>query len=236
MLNHSLTRIGSNTFHVEILPGVTIDQEGTVLVAKQLNGKTYAAPSEGTAGEVFLGFATGRGSAATGDTVKYIDAVIPKGDDANGNPLEPSVLLEGTPVLAAIKVTVNGTAQTPQATAAEANKPQLVGNKLLFLAADAGKRVQGIYATNRVQGDAALHHPTVSALGRIAVIRSGDICTDMFDINGAYEGTGGVPPVLKTGANGKLTTAGSGTPISGIVLLEAPGAGTGGFIKVRAGI
>lgn len=233
MLNRIETRIGANTFHMDFDPEATLDQEGAALVAVVRNGKTYATPSKGVKDEMFIGFSTGYGSSNEGEQPFYPNTVIPSGTDANGDPVKTQLWINGL-AIARVKIKIAGTAADVVTSAADlvAGKVLVDGNFLVFHADDAGKAVTGYVALKRY-GDPA-YNGTVVNDGRIAIIRGGDVSTDMFDLDASYVGEDDkAPPLLYTGPNGTITTATAGTKLGDFAILAAPEVNDG-WLKVRA--
>lgn len=237
MLRLQKTRIGANTFHMEVAPGYEITQEGVALVAHYVGGKTYAKPSEGTSTERFLGFSLTR-SASIDRAVVINEYQVP----ATGPyEVETGLSFIGAQFIASVDTTpldiVTGNAVPAP------GEIKIRGTSLVFNAAQAGTTVvvHGAYVPTSTQATIAQGMapagglPSVAA-GMVGVIRSGSVYTDRYDVLAVWEPASGTDPVkLKTAAGGMLTVGGQGADLSGeLELLEAPAGGSYGFLGVRA--
>lgn len=234
MLRTNKTRIGSDTFHLEVAPGFVIDQEGVPLVAHVVGGKTYAKPCQGTGTEKFLGFSLSR-SNAVDRAVTNKTVTVPAA--------APYTVDLGVAIIATqFAAGVGGTALAEVATAPAAGEVKIDGTRLVFNAAQAGAtvNVHAAYVPSyaqavALQGSAPAGGLPSVAAGVIGIIRTGSVYTDRYDVNADWTNGGSSDPVaIKTGANGLLTIGGAGADISAAVtFLEAPSVGNG-FLGVRA--
>jgi len=233
MLRLQKTRIGANTFHMDVAPGYEITQEGVVLVAHFQNGKTYVKPSEGRAGERFIGFSLTRSAALDRATVvnEYqVPAVGPY-------EVETGLSFIGNQFAARVGNSSLGNVDADPA----AGEVRVQGTRLVFNAAQAGQTVEvhGAYLPTyeqsiTVQGANPAGGLGTVAAGVVGVIRSGNVYTDRYMVDADFTPSEGTDPVkLRTAPNGFLTAGGNGADLSDhLELLEVPSLGNG-FLGVR---
>lgn len=229
MLVQKYTRF-HNTEHRDVEPGVIIEEEGIALVFTSVNGKTYVKPSTGVAGEIFAGFSVSRNSPPRYLPRVLEDVVVPE----NG-----IVDLNRVPLTGQILVKIEGVVQTISANApTAAGEVQLVGQKLFFftgtpaagsdpaVAGDQGRElfVQFIYEPTVMEartiiGDAPIGGLPSTYQERIGVTaRSEAIGTTYYDASKDWAGV--FNPRL--GAGGKLTTDGTGTLLTQLIVMGTP--------------
>lgn len=233
MLRTSKTRVGSDTFHMEVAPGYVVDQEGVPLVAHQEGGKTYAKPCQGTPTERLLGFSLSRNGTVDRATIVH-DYEVPV--------LAPYTIETNLALISTqLGITLKGSPLQEVVTAPQAGEYKVEGTRLVFNAAQAGTVVHlhGAYTPNAVQAVAfqgqtpAGGLPSVAA-ATIGIIRSGTVYTDRYDVNANFDSDTTDPVVLRTAPNGLITVGGNGAALtSHVEFLEAPSTGNG-FLGMRA--
>lgn len=233
MLDQLETRFGADTFHMPFDVASGYQQEGGVLVAYTLGGKTVVGPSKGVTGEVYVGFSCGYGSPGGGERIHYVDQAIPSGTDpATGDPVANEIYVPGLSLTRAV-LTIGGTDATQAAAGAApaAGEFAFNGNFVIFNAADAAKVVKGYVVSPQV-GD-EVFNGGIGLGGNVSVIGTGTVSTDQFDPDGSYVAADGAKPVpLFTAPNGKLTSVNTGTALPKVEVVLPPELNDG-FIKVR---
>lgn len=225
------------TEHRNVEPGLVINEEGVALVWSTVGGSSYVRPSTGASGEVFAGFSLSRNSPPA-----YLPRIISGKTVPNTGVLDLSRL----PVTGQLLVKVGGEPLTIVADAPEAGEVQLQGQKLYFfagteaveggasaVAGDQGKElfVQFIYEPSVMEaktiiGEAPIGGLASSELERIGVTqRSEAIATTYYDAS--VDWTGVIHP--KLGVDGRLTTKGSGTTLTNVVVQGTPIADDGSY-------
>lgn len=214
MLNQSGTRIGAS-FIRDVATGITVEQEGTLLVYAREGDKAVVQPSAGVSGEEVAGFAMSRLNSLTRMTSVF-EGTVPVG---GGDIVLPSAPTEQRVVSAGAALTEGAVAD---------GNYQVNGSTLTFNAAQAGEAVVVNYAfvpnvqqASMLTGDAPVGGLASSALGTIGVIDRGDISTDQYDVEADW--SAGL--AVYTGANGLVTTNNSGTKLAGGIVLQAPAVG-----------
>ena len=231
MLVQKYTRF-FNTEHRDVEPGVVIEEEGIALVYTKVNGRTYVRPSTGAAGEVFAGFSVSRNS-----TPKYLPKILA------GKLIPDSGVIDlgRIPLTGQILVKVGGVSGSVLEVSANepvAGKVQLQGQKLFFfqgtpadgsnpaVIGDIGKEVyvQFIYEptvaeARTIIGDGPIGGLPSTNQERIGIAaRMEELGTTYYDASADWSGV--FNP--KLGADGRLTTGGSGTTLQNVIVMETP--------------
>jgi len=219
MLLFPNTRIENSTER-PLLPGVTLEAEGSALVAGYSAGQFGVRPSTGGAGEKFVGVSLSR-PIVPGFAPVIERLVVP----ASG-----VVQLKSAPLAGQTRV-VNagtGTAFTIVGGApAAATEAQPTGTTVVFQSAVQGTTVIVTYVRAltvaqalMLQGNADIGGPAGAYFGQTGVITRGDVFTTEFDTLADWS----TPSDLTLGANGKFTVGGAGGKVPGYVI-SAPAEG-----------
>ncbi len=227
MLLLNATTIVKTNF-APLVPASNISEEGLALAFTRVNGELAVAPSTGAAGEEFAGFALTRNAPpATLPNVETV--VIPAGG---------SILLARVPVAGQILVKVDGEVfnlSASGATPSTADTADLSGATLRFSPADAGATavIQYQYEptvseANYMTGNIPVGGYAANVLDVVSYIELGDICTNLFDASKDWSNV--IHPRL--GANGHLTTDGTGTVLTNVFVKSVPSANNQGFLVV----
>lgn len=228
MLVQKYTRF-FNTEHRDVEPGVIIEEEGIALVWTKVNGRSYVRPSTGAAGEVFAGFSVSRNS-----TPRYLPRIIA------GRLVPDSGVIDlgRIPLTGQILVKVGGDVVEISANAPVEGKVQLQGQKLYFfqgtpaagenaaVVGDIGQEVyiQFIYEptvaeARTVIGDGPIGGLPSTTQERIGIAARMELLgTTYYDAGADWSGV--FHPRL--GADGRLTTAGDGTLLTNVVVMDTP--------------
>lgn len=231
MLVQKLTRFHF-TEHRKVEPGIVVQDEGIALVYSKVSGDTYVRPSTGAAGEIFAGFSVSRNCPP-----QFIPKVIGLSDDGSTTIVPTSGVLDlgHVPVTGQILVKIDGEVATIGAnTPSAAGSVQLVGQKLYFftgttdpvVAGDTEKDlyVQFIYEPTIVEARMILGDAPIGGLPSTPQEVIGVTCrmeaigTTYYDASVDWATT--FTPRL--GANGVLTTGGSGTLLTNVVVMSGP--------------
>jgi hypothetical protein len=228
MLVQKYTRF-FGTEHRDVEPGVVIEEEGIALVYTKVNGRTYVRPSTGAAGEVFAGFSVSRNS-----TPRYLPKVIA------GRLVPDSGVIDlgRIPLTGQILVKVGGNVLEISANAPVEGKVQLQGQKLFFfqgtpaeganpaVIGDIGKEVyvQFIYEPTVAEARTVIGDGPIGGLPSTNQERIG-VATRMEELGTTYydaaaDWSGAFNPRL--GADGRVTTAGNGTILVNVVVMDTP--------------
>lgn len=220
------------TEHRPVAPGVQINEEGIALVYVRVAGQSElaVAPSTGAAGEVFAGFSWTRNHPPA--YLPFVqEGVVP----ANGK-----IELHRLPVTGQIGVTVEGVAvEVVAGTPTDATEVQLVVQELTFNSGSVGKTFKIVmqYEPTLVEARQILGDMPVGGLssnheGIIGVLTRADACTSFFDASADWNSEELHPSL---GADGRLTIGGTGTKVTSLVIVSAPGASIP-FLTVRANV
>lgn len=220
MLKLDSTRIGAS-FHRDVATGVTIDQEGTLLVYDREGDKSVVKPATGGVGEVVAGVALSRNNSLTRMTDVYVDTVPASGD------LE--ITLPNEPLAGQLRVVGSATGEIDAGNpATTTGQYSISGSTLTFHADQAEEEMTVTYAftpsviqARQLTGDAPVGGLPSTSLGVIGVIDRGDVTTDQFDVTADW--SSGLP--VYTAANGLFTSTAGTTQVFGAVVLRAPSAG-----------
>jgi hypothetical protein len=197
-----------------------VKEEGVALVSLLEGGEEKVKPSEGAAGEHFIGFAyTETLTPLTKSLVE--EAVIPA-DAPYTVALTRNTVLAGQVSVMDVDAGVAITAGDP----ANAGKFAINGNVLTFNAAQAGHTVKITFryqpTANEILTMDRVLLTTQSAtdfIGSIGVVMEGEIFTNMFDAGVNWEAA----TEVKMKAGGVLTDqTGSGSAIAGARIIHVP--------------
>lgn len=216
MIEQKYTRI----FHTEHRPvetGVVIPDEGVTLVYAKEGERTVVRPSTGTAGEIFAGLSMSR-NAPPLFVPLVLDSVLEEvGLELPRTPMAGQILVR----VGGTKVTVNAATSAP----ADATSVSLDDNNLVFHADHVGEDIfiQFMYEPTVIEarqfnGDVPVGGLSSSARGIIGVVTRGDVATSYFDASADWSSA----LRAKLGADGVLTTAGSGEEAGGLTIINAP--------------
>lgn len=228
MLVQKYTRF-FGTEHRDVEPGVVIEEEGIALVYTKVNGRSYVRPSTGAAGEIFAGFSVSRNS-----TPRYLPKVIA------GRLVPDSGVIDlgRIPLTGQILVKVAGSVVEISANAPVEGKVQLQGQKLFFfqgtpadgsnpaVIGDIGKEVyvQFIYEPTVAEARTVIGDGPIGGLPSTNQERIG-VATRMEELGTTYydasaDWSNAYNPRL--GADGRVTTAGNGTVLANVVVMDVP--------------
>lgn len=216
MIEQKYTRI----FHTEHRPvetGVVIPDEGVTLVYAKEGERTVVRPSTGTSGEIFAGLSMSR-NAPPLFVPLVLDSVLEEaGLELPRTPMAGQILVR----VGGTKVTVNAATSAP----ADATSVSLDDNNLVFHADHVGEDIfiQFMYEPTVIEarqfnGDVPVGGLSSSARGIIGVVTRGDVATSYFDASADWSSA----LRAKLGADGVLTTAGSGEEAGGLTIINAP--------------
>lgn len=229
MLVQKYTR-SFNTEHRAVEPGIVIEEEGVALVFSKVNGKTYVKPSTGAANEVFAGFSLSRNSPPRYLPKVMADVVVPQSGVVD---------LGRIPMVGQILVKIGGEVATVSANPpADNGEVQLEGQKLFFfqsvpaeganpaIVGDEGQElyVQFIYEptyteTRTILGDGPIGGLPSGPREIIGVTtRAEQLGTTYYHAGKDWSGV--IHP--KLGVDGRLTTDGTGTTLTNVIVMEAP--------------
>lgn len=205
-----------------VAAGFTIDQEGKALVATQVGGVFGVRKSAGSGAEVFLGVSIDMLKQVT--ELAYGEVLV----QGAGN----TITIAYAPVGSTIRIVNNNTGTVQAAgSAANANEYSISGQVISLNAAQTGNAYTVTYKFNPtvVQVIALFGnvHPGGAAgdyLGLCGVIEKGDVFTSEYDTAVDW---GVASPLVRLGANGIFTTAGSGTLVPNVTVIQAPSLGVG---------
>lgn len=220
------------TEHRPVAPGVQINEEGVALVYVRVAGQSElaVAPSTGAANEVFAGFSWTRNHPPAYLPI-VMEGVVPAGG---------KIELDRLPVTGQIGVAVAGEPVDVVAAApADATEAQLVVQELTFHASAVGSTYKIVmqYEPTMVEARQILGDMPIGGLssnheGVIGVLTRADVCTSFFDASADWN-SGELHPSL--GTDGRLTVGGTGTKVTSLVIVSAPGADVP-FLTVRANV
>ena len=217
----------TKTNQAPMVPSNKIDEEGQILVYVRIDGELHAQVSTGAPDETFAGFALARNTMPSLIPF-FVEGVVP--DDGK-------VVLPRLPAAGEILVKVSGEIRTLSAsgtTPTDEDTTDLSGAALRFAATDAGKHyaVQFLYEAtvaeaSQLTGD---NHPgglMANVMGFGSFIEIGDVCTNLFDASCDWSSV--MHP--RIGPKGRLTTKGSGTLLTNVLVRSAPNS-ENGFLVV----
>lgn len=206
MLNFSATRI-TGSIERPVAAGSIVTAEGQALVMDLAAGGVK--PSAGTSGEKFVGFAL-----ATQINPEFAPAI------ETLDVVDGKVALAATPVAG---TTLVKNAATGAAIAIDGTTVTLTGNVIAGLAVAAVTvsytRRLTVTEAKAIQGDVLPGGAASHAVGTVGTIYDGDVYTDQFDTSVDWAGA----TAVKLGADGKLTTAGSGVTLTNVTIVALPG-------------
>lgn len=229
MLDKKLTRIYNRSIHRPVETGAIFEDEGIAAVYAKENGITVVRPSTGANGEVFAGFSLSRNTPPTFNNI-FVEGIVPESGvlELARIPVNGQFLIRNN---AGAALTV--TAEAPAA----ATEAWLDGQKVTVDDSLKGKAYSlqyryemSVAEAKLVVGDAPMGGLSSSDQGIIGLLIEADVATSYFDAS--VDWTNAV--TVRLGAGGVLTTKGSGTVIPGVVVLQAPSAGSP-FLLVGAG-
>lgn len=198
-----------------LLPGVTIDAEGSALVAGYSAGVFGVQESTGGAGEVFVGVSLSRPLSPA--TVPVIEVLT--------IPVSGIVTLKAVPLAGQTRVTRNdtGAAFTIVGVAPAApTEAQPTGQTVVFQAALSGVTVTVTYVRSltvaqaiMLQGNQDIGGPAGAYFGQVGVITRGDIYTTEFDTLADWTTS---PSPVRLASSGRFTIGGTGVVVPGYVI------------------
>lgn len=214
----------SLTEELPLAPGVAINEEGAVVKAILVSGKSAAQLTEGTsATESIIGFSENNALVPDQDIVVET-AVVPASGAAtvqlsHGNLVTGQVYVYDVTTAAPLAVV----AGAPAAGQVQVN---LVSGLLTFNAAQAGQSIQVRYRYNLTvqQRDIIYRQRPVNAKSNtaaltITVLRgNGNLFTDQYDVTKDFS----TATTLYADANGLITTDNTKTPILGSRVINVP--------------
>jgi hypothetical protein len=211
-----------------VAAGFTIDQEGKALTWTSVSGVSGVRKSAGTGTEVFAGVAL---------NMLYLPVEVPFSERLTQASL--AITLSNTPLGGTLRVYNVTTATVFTAgNGTDANTYSLSGVTATLPVANNGNvfLVSYRFAPTVAQAQAFWGNvhpggPAGAYLGQIGVIQKGDVFTTEYDT--AVDWTVAAP-VVRLGANGVFTTAGSGTILSNVTVIQAPDLGVGALgLEIR---
>jgi hypothetical protein len=218
MLQFPNTRVIASTER-PVAAGAVIDQEGKALVADWTGGVFGVKKSTGAAGEQFVGASVNMLMPVT---------ELPFGETLTQDATN-TITLANTPIAGTILLvdTNSGTVQTA-GSPSTANQYSISGKVITLNSAQTGHKYSVAYrfAPTVAQAIATYGNvhpggPAGQYLGQIGVITQGDVYTTEYDTTVDWS----VGGVVKLGANGLFTLAGSGVSLSNVTIIKAPAAG-----------
>lgn len=222
MLSQYLTRI-MRSVERPVQAGFVFEDEGIAAVYAREGDKSVVTRSTGAAGEVFAGLTLSRNGPPTHFPLIQ-EIVLLKG--------ETSLQLPRAPIAGQLTVKADGerldivTTGTPGATEVKITDKQLDFAATLAEDKDVLVYVQLLYIPSVVEartirGDEPVGGRPSNSRGRIGLLVEGDVSTTYFDASADWNGDN---LTVRLGADGMLTTSGTGTVIPGAVILNAPSA------------
>lgn len=218
MLNFSATR-QTGSIERPVAAGFQITAEGQALVMDLANGGVR--PSAGVAGEKFVGFAIA--TQINPEFTAWKESVVVDADGKatlSAKPVASTALVKNAATGAVIAI--DGTTVT------------LSANVISGLTA--GITVDVIYTraltvteAKALQGDILPGGAAANAIGAVGVIYDGDVYTDQFDTSVDWAAA----TAVKLGADGKLTTTGSGVTLTNVTIVALPGDGGQSFLGLH---
>lgn len=215
-----------------VLPGTPFKEEGIAIALVREDGALYATPCTGAAGETFGGFTMSTNVPTSFST--EIDTV----------PAVPVVMLPRVPVTGQLYVAIDGQPATVSVgtdAPTAAGKVTLNDRQLLVHADDVGKDLYYQFhyeltasEASEVTGDyyGGSHNAAGVKMNSVGAVIEGQVATNMFDASKDWSNV--MHPRL--GENGMLTTDGSGTLLTNVVIAGVPNADTPFlFVEVNNG-
>lgn len=202
--------------HRKVESGVIIQEEGQALVNVKEGGETVVKPSTGAAGEQFAGIAMTRNCPPA--VLQWVgEGVV--GDTG-------AIELPRTPITGQLLVKIDGAKANIGAGApAAAGDVQLDGDIVTFHADDKGSKyfVQMAYEPSALEarqiiGDAPIGGISAAYQGQVGVITRGEVATTFYDASADWASA----LTVKLGADGRFTTGGGGTSLTGVTVMNAP--------------
>lgn len=202
------------TAQEDLAAGVSIQEEGQALEYVRAAGKTVVVPSTGS-NKNFAGISIAR-NAPPLTLPMFIEDVITDGKvDLVQAPIDGTVFL--------------AIAGAPAAEGSSAGQYTIVGTDAVFNAADEGKKVvvQFTYAPTAIEargilGDAPYGGQSANLEGTIAVVKRGQIETNMFDTSVDWTDV----MFVKLGANGRFVPGTANDRVPNVIVKNSPSAGS----------
>lgn len=200
-----------------VLPGITIENEGSALIASYSGGTFGVQESLGAAGEVFVGVSLSRPMSPADAPVVEVLTVSAGG----------TVTLKAGPLAGTTRVLKNSTGLPYTVVAiapAAATEAQVVAGSptVTFQTGQAGQVVTVTYRRSltvaqaiMMIGNQDIGGPAGAYMGQVGVLTRGDVYTSEFDTLADWTTT---PGNLRLGANGKFTMTGTGVAVPGYII------------------
>lgn len=209
-----------------VAPGIDLNTEGCALVLTTgENGEAAVKPSTGAGGERFIGvnidqtrdpdflpmlqaFDANRNSTTLvlGEVVADNGSLLLVATAADG--VTKVTLAAGDPATTAAKYSIAGDGKT--ITLHTAQKDQAISAAYRY--------APTVVQAAALQGEQSAGRPASALLGVTTVLTEGEFATSEFDTAVAWDPTS----IVKLGANGLFTTAGTGTVLANAVVKQAP--------------
>lgn len=214
----------SNTVERDVVPGVEIPLEGLILKSVIVGSTEHFRPTEGTTGEVIVGFSENRSTSVTTEVVIEDTLSIPATPGPYTVQLKYPNIVSGS-----VRVhDVAGAADFVVGSTASGHfTVDLTFGTLTFNSADASKAIIVTYRRNLTAIEAqtkyrqaAVNAPAPSFFGKaIALCGNGEIFTDAYDTSVSYDGVS----TVYAGAGGYATSVSTGhTAIAGSRITSLP--------------
>ena len=197
--------------------GTVLSEEGQALVAQKENGELVVVPSTGVAGELFAGISIIRNAPPAAVPVVEDDIASADGFSMTRTAIAGQLLVKVAGVPATI---VTGTP-------AVAGEVQINGTTVVYHAGDYSKTVvfQYLYSptveeARTILGDAPYGGFAANLIGRVTVVKQGQVATSFFDASADWTSA----LQVELGANGKFIPA-VADPIPGVMVKNSPNVG-----------